>query len=734
MRDNRGGPPRRDQPRDQQGGPPRRRREEEGRPAKAADIKDFIDTGLQPKVEDDYRRQRRTRPAKAGPVKAPEGEFEGGKAARRKPQPTTDAGRKKIRPTQIFAPGETISDRRAKPRKKMQQHQGGRGERIQQPQQPKRVRLIGDFTVGDFAEKLGVPVNEVMKRLLMMGQMLTINHILEAERAEELALEMNVEIEIIPESDEADVASFVSEDDPEESLIPRAPVVTIMGHVDHGKTTLLDRIRKADVAAHEFGGITQHIGAYLVQTPKGDVVFLDTPGHEAFTEMRSRGANVTDLVILVVAANDGVMPQTVEAISHAKAAEVPILVAINKIDVDGSNPERIKQELMKYEMVPEEYGGDCIMLPVSAISGKGVEELLEYVALQTEIMELKANPDRPAEGTVVESHVDPTRGAVATVLVQRGTLRKGDIFVCGTEWGRVRAMRDDRNKELEEAGPSTPVEVLGLRGSPVAGESFLVMPEESEAREIAERRDERRRKRAQFLKPHISLDNLADHMRDDEVIILNLVLKADVQGSVEAITNALYKIKSDRVQIRVLHGAVGAVSSSDVRLAEASEAIVIGFNVSNEPTARYLAEESGVDIRQYQVIYHLLEDVEKAMLGMLAPEFEEKEEARARVQQTFRVSKVGTAAGCFVEEGTVAISHQARLIRNGAIVWRGKIRSLRRVKDEVKQVQSGVECGIGLENFNDIKEGDIIETYSLIERQVSLVSSDSHRKPETSRA
>jgi translation initiation factor IF-2 len=465
-----------------------------------------------------------------------------------------------------------------------------------------------------------------------------------------------------------------------------------------------------------------------VTTKKGDIVFLDTPGHEAFTEMRSRGANVTDVVVLVVAANDGVMPQTVEAINHAKAAEVPIIVAINKVDVNGANPDRVMTELMGHGLVPEQYGGEVPMLPVSALTGQGLDELLEYIALQTEIMELKANPNRAAEGTIVESHVDPLRGAVATILVERGTLRVGDVFVCGTEFGRVRAMRDDRDQQLDEAGPAMPVEILGLRGSPVAGEQFIVVPTENDAREIAERRLLRRRSRSAISKPHVSLDNLADRLAEGEVLTLNLIVKGDVQGSVEAIKGALLKIKSDKVALRILHAAVGAVSASDVQLADASEAIILGFNVGVDPAARDLAEETGVDVRSYQIIYALLEDMEKAMLGLLKPEFSEKEEGRALVQQTFKVSKVGTVAGCIVKEGTVAIDHQARLLRNGTVVWRGKLRSLRRVKDEAKQVLAGVECGIGLENFNDIKEGDIIETYSLVQKAVSLISAGEESK------
>ena len=638
-----------------------------------------------------------------------------------KPKVRKEDENKRFRPTQIFNNDLIGGDRRPRARKRINPFEQ-REERVPVKIEPKAIKFYGDFTVGEFAEKSGIGIKEVMTKLFMAGKMMTINQLLDPEIAETIALEFSIDIDIERESDEGDVSGFLNEPDPEESMRPRPPVVTIMGHVDHGKTSLLDRIRKADVAASEFGGITQHIGAYHVQTAKGDIVFLDTPGHEAFTEMRSRGANVTDLVVLVVAANDGVMPQTVEAINHAKAADVPILVAMNKIDAPGSNLDRVKNELMKYNLVPEEFGGDTIMIPVSATRGDNIDQLLEYIALQTEILELRANPDRMAQGTVIESHIDPLRGAVATILVERGTLRVGDAFIVGTEYGRVRAMRDDRDNQLEEAGPAMPVEILGLSGSPVAGEKFIVLEDDSEAREIAERRLARRKNRRAIQKQHISLDNLVERIAEGTVMTLNVILKGDVQGSVEAITNALFKIKSDKVVIKMLHSAVGSVGVADVQLAEASEAIILAFNVSTDPQAKIVAENEGVDVRSYNIIYALLEDMQKAMVGMLEPEFEEKDESRSKVQQVFKVSKVGTVAGCLVESGAVGATHQARLIRNGTIVWRGKIRSLRRVKDDVKQVLAGVECGIGLENFNDVKEGDVIETFTLLQKAVSLMT------------
>lgn len=706
----------------------------EPRPVEAADLRSFVEIGMN---SDITQPEGKPRPARRkGDVKKKSGkptptEWEG--KQRKRPAgkgEETSTGRKRIGPTQIFRL-ENATDRRLKPGGKRKP--GAQGPQSGHSQQPmvrepevKVARFYGDFTVGEFADKTGKPAAEIIKRLFLMGHPLTINQLMDADLAEELALEMEIEIEIIREDDEADIENFLKPPaDNETNLVPRPPVVTIMGHVDHGKTSLLDYIRTSDVASGEFGGITQHIGAYSVTTPKGDIVFLDTPGHAAFTEMRSRGANITDVVLLVVAANDGVMPQTIEAISHAKAANVPIIVAINKTDVEGANPNRVKQELMSHELISEEFGGDTIMVEVSAKTGAGIDSLLEYVALQTEIMELKANPRRTALGTVVESHKDRLRGSVATILVEQGTIKIGDIFVCGTEYGRIRAMHDDKGQPLELSGPTTPVEIMGLTGAPEAGEKLVVVPTETIARELAEKRVHRRRTRSAQVKEHISLENLRDRMSDDEVITLNIILKADVQGSAQAIVGSLLKIRSDKVAIKILHSGVGAVGRADVQLADASEAIILAFHVGVDPSARELAEEMGVDVRSYNVIYALLEDIEKAMLGLLEPEFDEKEEGRALVKQTFKVSKVGTVAGCLVEEGTVAANHKARLLRGGTIVWTGKLRSLRRVKDDVKEVQAGVECGIGLENFNDVKVGDHIETYSLVEREISLVHSES---------
>ncbi len=698
-------------------------------PANIKSLQSFVDSGLQSDVKDEYRAKSRRARNKGKGEKGDKDWSEG----KPRPKPKVDDGRKKIRPSQLLRL-ESGGERRPKPKKKSH-HQGAQGQHQQAKApaapEPKVIKFRGDFTVGEFADKTGKSIADVMQKLITMGEMLTINNILDAEKAEELALEFEIEIEIEREGDDFDIERYLDAEDNEADLVARPPIVTVMGHVDHGKTSLLDKIRAADVAAGEAGGITQHIGAYHVETQQGDIVFLDTPGHEAFTEMRTRGANVTDLVILVVAANDGVMPQTVEAISHAKAADVPIIVALNKIDVDGANPDRVKQELMKYELIAEDFGGDTIVIPVSAITGQGISDLMEYVALQTEILELKANPKRDAVGTVVESHVDPNRGAVATILVEKGTLRIGDIFVCGTESGRVRAMRDDHDRPIEEAGPAVPVEILGITGSPVAGEKFVVIPSEPEAREIADRRRHRARSRQASPKLHVSLDNLTERMtEDDKVTLLNIIIKGDVMGSVEAIRTTLYRIESDRVAVKVIHSAVGAVSNSDINLADASDAIILAFNVGVDPSLRSLAEELRVDVRSYDVIYALKEDIENAMKGLLKPEFEEKQEGLVKVLQTFKVSKIGTIAGCFVEEGNVAIDHKARLIRDGAVIWKGQLRSLRRVKDDVKKVEAGLECGIGLQGYNDIKEGDLLETYSMVEQEASLVSSDFNKKPQ----
>ncbi len=500
----------------------------------------------------------------------------------------------------------------------------------------------------------------------------------------------------------------------EEDLEPRAPVVTVMGHVDHGKTTLLDYIRRTNVAEREAGGITQHIGAYRVSLPDGEITFIDTPGHHAFTTMRARGAQVTDIVVLVVAADDGVMPQTVEAINHAKAAGVPIIVAINKIDKPNANPDRVKQELAKYGLIPEEWGGETIFVEVSAKQGTNVKELLEMILLQAEMLELRANPHKPASGNVLESKLDNRRGPVATLLVREGTLRQGDALVAGLYWGKVRAMFDHHGRPVKEAGPSMPVEILGLTGVPLAGEPFMVVETERKARQISEERQEKARE-VQLERPRVSLEELMRQLAEGETQEFRILLKADVQGSLEALRESLKKLSTQEVKVSVVHAGVGGVTESDVMLASASKAVIVGFNVRPDAQARKAAEKEGVEIRLYRVIYDLLEDVKKAMEGMLEPEYEEVLLGRAEVRQVFQVPKVGRVAGCYVLEGTIPRNAKVRLVRDGVVVYEGGIASLKRFKEDVREVAAGYECGMGLVDFNDIKEGDIIEAYELKE-------------------
>jgi len=500
----------------------------------------------------------------------------------------------------------------------------------------------------------------------------------------------------------------------EEHLEPRAPVVTVMGHVDHGKTTLLDYIRRTNVAEREAGGITQHIGAYRVSLPEGEITFIDTPGHHAFTTMRARGAQVTDIVVLVVAADDGVMPQTVEAINHAKAAGVPIIVAVNKIDKPNANPDRVKQELAKYGLIPEEWGGETIFVEISAKQGTNVDELLEMILLQAEMLELKANPRKPAVGTVLEARLDNKRGPVATLLVREGTLSRGDALVAGLHWGKVRAMFDHQGKPVKEAGPAVPVEVLGLAGVPLAGEPFMVVESEKRARQISEERQEKARE-VQLERPRVSLEELMRQLAEGETREFRILLKADVQGSLEALKESVKKLSTEEVKVNIVHAGVGAVTESDVMLAAASKAVIIGFNVRPDAQARKASEREGVEIRLYRVIYDLLDDVKRAMEGMLEPEYEEVVLGRAEVRQVFQVPKVGRVAGCYVLEGLVPRNAKVRLVRGGAVIYEGGIASLKRFKEDVKEVAAGYECGVGLQDFNDVKEGDVIEAYELKE-------------------
>ncbi len=574
------------------------------------------------------------------------------------------------------------------------------------------ITVTEGLTVGDFAEALGVPPNDIIKRLFMLGTPLTVNQPLNRDLIEIIGEDMGVQVNVIKPEEEA---AFVFEDK-EEDLKTRPPVVTVMGHVDHGKTSLLDAIRETGVAATEAGGITQHIGASVVHRNGRQITFIDTPGHEAFTAMRARGANITDVVILVVAADDGVMPQTVEAIHHAKAAGVPIIVAVNKIDKDGANPEQVKQMLTEHEIVPEEWGGTNIFVNVSAKKRINIEDLLEMVLLQADVLELKANPDTTASGVVIEAKLDKGRGPVATVLVQRGTIKVGDAIVAGTAYGRVRALVNPLGATVTSAGPADPVEILGIASVPSAGDEFRVFADERDARNLAEERALKQRLLAQAAtKKHVSLDDLFDRIAEGELKDLNLVVKADVQGSIEALKDALDKMDQSEVRINVIHSAVGGITESDVMLADASDAIIIGFNVRPEPKAKALAESEKVDIRLYRVIYQAIEEINAARVGMLAPDQVEEDTARIEVRELFRVPKIGVIAGSYVQEGEIHRDDQVRLVREGTVVHEGKIGSLRRFKEDVKSVKSGYECGISIDGYQDLKEGDIIEGFRTIE-------------------
>ena len=586
----------------------------------------------------------------------------------------------------------------------------------ERPKLTKRVIELGDsITVGDLAKQMSLKSGEVIAKLLGLGVMATINHAIDKETAQIVADELGYEVKHV-EFNEEDLIKDEAEDEGA-VLVTRPPVVTVMGHVDHGKTSLLDQIRSASVVAKEAGGITQHIGAYSVETPAGGKIsFIDTPGHAAFTAMRARGANVTDIVILVVAADDGVMPQTREAINHAQAAKVPIVVAINKMDKPDANPDKIRTQLAEFGLQPEDWGGDTMFFPVSALQGDGITELLEGILLIAEVEDYKANPDRRAKGSIIESRQDRGRGVVATVLVQAGTLRVGDVFVSGSEFGRVRTMTDYQGQSLKEAGPSTPVEITGLNGMPEAGDDFVVMGSDSDAREVASNRAQRREQQQRALASGpISLEEFAKRASNQAAAELNVILKADVQGSVEAVKQSIEKLSGEKVKVRVLHAAVGGITESDVQLAIASSAIIVGFGVRGEPRALADAEQSGIQIRFYRVIYELLDDVKNAMVGLLDPIHEESNLGRVEVRETFTIPKIGTIAGCYVTGGMIRRNARARLLRDSRIIHEGKMSSLRRFKDDVKEVQAGFECGIGLEGYNDVKIGDVIEVFELKE-------------------
>lgn len=586
---------------------------------------------------------------------------------------------------------------------------------VKKEEEIKQITIPEVLTIQELADKMKVVPSVIVKKLFMQGKIVTVNQEIDFETAEEIAMEF----EILCEKEEVvDVIEELLKEDEEDeaTMVKRPPVVCVMGHVDHGKTSLLDAIRDTSVTDREAGGITQHIGASVVEINGEKITFLDTPGHEAFTAMRMRGANSTDIAILVVAADDGVMPQTIEAINHAKAAGIEIIVAINKIDKPSANIERVKQELTEYELIPEDWGGSTIFVPVSAHTKEGIQELLEMVLLTAEVMELKANPNRVARGLVIEAELDKGKGSVATVLVQKGTLRVGDAIAAGSAHGKVRAMMDDRGRRVKEAGPSQPVEILGLNEVPQAGEVFVGCESEKEARNFAETFiSQHRVKMLEETKSKMSLDDLFNQIQEGNLKELNIVVKADVQGSVEAIKQSLIKLSNEEVVIKIIHGGVGAINESDVILASASNAIIIGFNVRPDATAKEIADREGVDLRLYRVIYNAIEDVEAAMKGMLDPVFEEKVLGHAEVRQTFKASGVGTIAGSYVQDGTFERNCSVRLTRDGIVIFDGPLASLKRFKDDVKEVRAGYECGFVFENYNDIKEGDLVEAYKMVE-------------------
>jgi len=651
---------------------------------------------------------------KSGEKKPEEDKKASGQKTAQKEKPGAEAAEaavesKKAKPKdKEEAGGQEQKSLGRKARKMIQEEKRAAMLKAQKP----KIRFEGQVTVAELASKLDITPPQLITELMEMGVMASINQPLTPDTVELIAEEHGFEVDYIEDELEEELLA-VREGEDEEGIeeVPRKPVVTVLGHVDHGKTLLLDAIRSANVISGEVGGITQHIGAYQVSVNDSKVVFLDTPGHEAFTAMRARGAQVTDIAILVVAADDGVMPQTVEAINHAKAAGVSIMVAINKMDKPEANPDRVKQQLSEHGLVPEEWGGDTIMVPVSAIRGEGLDELLEMVTLLAEVCELKASPDRLARGTVVEANLDKGRGPVATVLVQDGTLHVGEPIICGSIAGKIRAMFNEHGDKAESAGPATPVEILGLNDVPMAGDSFQAVSSERVARDVAAKRTEKIKEASRKVQ-RVTLDDLFKQIQEGEVKDLNLILKADVQGSLEALKDALAKLSLDEVQIKIIHTGVGAINESDIMLASASNAIVIGFNVRPDSNARKLAEKNQVDVRLYRIIYEAIEDIQAAVKGMLKPEMKEVIQGQVEVRQVFKASKLGNIAGSYVLEGKVTRNSLVRVIRDGTVVHdSGSIASLKRFKDDVREVSSGYECGILLENFNDLQEGDIIEAY-----------------------
>jgi translation initiation factor IF-2 len=701
---------------------------------------------LKAKAEEDERRKaeeeaRRNAPkeveagpASSGPAAAPASPRGGGKAApaRREPErddrkggkTDRDGGRRagKLTVNQALTGGEGGRQRSmaAMKRKQERQRQKAMGGQVEREKVVRDVKLPETIVVSELANRMSERVADVVKALMTNGMMVTQNQPIDADTAELIIEEFGHRVQRVSDSDVEQVIDTVEDD--ADSLVPRPPVITIMGHVDHGKTSLLDKIRQANVVSGEAGGITQHIGAYQVKTESGAVLsFLDTPGHAAFTSMRARGAQVTDIVVLVVAADDAVMPQTIEAINHAKAAKVPMIVAINKIDRPAANPQKVRTDLLQHEVVVEAMSGDVQDVEVSAMTGQGIPELLEAIALQAELLELTANPDRPAQGAVIEAQLDVGRGPVATVLVEKGTLKQGDIFVVGEQWGRVRAMENDKGDRVAEAGPSVPVEVLGLNGTPEAGDVLNVVETEAQAREIAEYRAQAAKDKRAAAGAATTLDQLlAKAKADESVAELPIVVKADVQGSAEAIVQALEKIGNDEVRVRVLHYGVGAITESDIGLAEASGTPVIGFNVRANAPARNSANQKGVEIRYYSVIYDLVDDVKAAASGLLGAEIRENFIGYANIKEVFKVSGVGNVAGCLVTEGVARRSAGVRLLRDNTVIHEGTLKTLKRFKDEVKEVQSGQECGMAFENYEDIRPDDVIEIFEREEVERSL--------------
>jgi translation initiation factor IF-2 len=636
------------------------------------------------------------------------------------PTPSQKTPRKKsgIRKKAVFEGGALYEKDRSKKARKT--GKGSKGGRLKSaPNQKKttittpkaikrRIKIDDTIILADLAKRMGIKANEMIQKLMMMGVMVTVNQTIDFDTATLVAAEFGYEVERAAFEEES--LLHVEKDQPE-NLVARPPVVTIMGHVDHGKTSLLDVIRKTHVTDAEAGGITQHIGAYNVMTEKGQIVFLDTPGHEAFTAMRSRGAQITDIVILVVAADDGVMPQTIEAINHSKAADVPIIVAINKIDKDNAEPERVKRELSDHGVISEEWGGDTIFVNVSAKQNMGIDDLLEMVLLQAEVLELKANPDKLARGHVIEAKLDSGRGPVATLLIQEGTLHSGEPAVCGLYFGKIRAMLNDQGKTISKAGPAIPVEILGLNGVPMAGDEFIALADEKDAKQVSQHRVQKQRAKELAKSSRLSLEKLFEKMEEGEIKELNLIIKADVHGSIEALKDSLSKLSTDEVKINIVHSATGTITESDISLATVSNAIIIGFNVRPGAKVQEMATEENVDMRFYNVIYNAIKDIQDALVGMMEPTFEERILGRAEVRDTFVIPKKGTIAGCFVTDGKITRGRKVRLLRDGIIIYDGKLASLRRYKDDVREVHVGYECGLGIENFNDIKIGDLIECY-----------------------